>query len=101
MIVVQVKSYICFLDRNFTLKNTIAGLELRKSRSIAGNLESELHNVKSERDAMQKRIDSMKKELDNQKAKVTEAEMLRLERDRLQIKLNELADIQVTITAIR
>lgn len=76
------------------------GLELKKTQSRAGNLEIELNNIKSERDAMKKRIDSMKKELDNQKTKVTEAEMLRLERDRLQIKLNELADIQVLLLSL-
>ncbi|XP_050309863.1 myosin heavy chain, clone 203-like [Anthonomus grandis grandis] len=80
--------------RRMSKGDSNSGLELRKSQSRAGSLENELSNVKSEKDAMRKRIDSLKKELDVQKAKATEAEMLRLERDRLQIKLNELSDIQ-------
>lgn len=85
---------------NLISSHSVTGLELKKTQSRAGNLEIELSNIKSERDAMKKRIDSMKKELDNQKTKVTEAEMLRLERDRLQIKLNELADIQVLLSSL-
>ncbi|XP_066143438.1 myosin heavy chain, clone 203-like isoform X2 [Euwallacea fornicatus] len=81
------------------LKNTSktarsAELELKKSQSRAGNLETELRNVRCERDVMKKRIESMKKEIDNQRANATKAEMLRLERDLLQIKLSELADLQ-------
>ncbi|XP_030749511.1 protein Daple-like [Sitophilus oryzae] len=80
--------------RNMSKGDRSSGVDLKKSRSVADNLERELQNVMSERDAMAKRIESMKKEMDNQKAKVTEAEMMRLERDRLQIKLNELSDVQ-------
>ncbi|CAH1133765.1 unnamed protein product [Ceutorhynchus assimilis] len=69
-------------------------VQYKKSQSITGNLEVELRNVKSERDAMQSRINLMKKQLDEQKAKIKEGDFVRVERDRLQIKLNELADIQ-------
>ncbi|KAL1509119.1 hypothetical protein ABEB36_003910 [Hypothenemus hampei] len=71
-----------------------SGIELKKTQSKAGNLEVELQNVRCERDAMKNRIDNLKKELDMQRNKATETEMFRLERDRLQIKLNELAEVQ-------
>ncbi|KAF7266369.1 hypothetical protein GWI33_020394 [Rhynchophorus ferrugineus] len=81
--------------KNMSRGDRSSGINIRKSKSMADNLEKELQNVTSERDAMSRRIDSMKKEMENQKAKAMEAEMLRLERDRLQIKLNELSDLQI------
>ncbi|XP_060518388.1 uncharacterized protein LOC132697113 [Cylas formicarius] len=77
-----------------------SGTELKKSQSMYENLERELKNTKSERDAMAKRIENLKKEVDSNKSKIREAEMLRLERDGLQIKLNELNEIQAQFEVV-
>nr|CAI5820715.1 unnamed protein product [Callosobruchus analis] len=70
-------------------------IELKKTKSKCMCLEQELRNCRMEKDAMSKRIEYMKSEIDSMKLKAKECEMLKLERDRLQIKLNELSHVQV------
>ncbi|KAJ8954424.1 hypothetical protein NQ318_011099 [Aromia moschata] len=79
----------------YSKNDTNANIELRKTKSRCSCLERELQNVKMERDTMGKRIEHMKREMDILRSKSKEAEMLKLERDRLQIKLNELSHVQV------
>ncbi|KAJ8950847.1 hypothetical protein NQ314_007769 [Rhamnusium bicolor] len=79
----------------YSKSDRAAGIELSKTKSRCGCLERELQNVRMERDSMAKRIECLKREVDNLKSKSKEAEILKLERDRLQIKLNELSHMQV------
>nr|XP_023028983.1 intracellular protein transport protein USO1-like [Leptinotarsa decemlineata] len=69
--------------------------ELKRTQSKCICLEKEQQNLRCERDSMCKRIEAMNNELESLRSKAKEAEMLKLERDRLQIKLNELSHVQV------
>ncbi|XP_023311145.1 ELKS/Rab6-interacting/CAST family member 1-like [Anoplophora glabripennis] len=71
------------------------GSELKKATSRCTCLEKELENVKMERDSMRTRIEYMKKEIDILRAKSKESEVFRVERDKLQLRVNELTLIQV------
>ncbi|CAG9835286.1 unnamed protein product [Diabrotica balteata] len=68
--------------------------DLRKVQSKCVCVQRELENVKAERDAILKRLDLMKEEMERLRAKAKEAEVLLIERDKLQIKVNGMSHVQ-------
>ncbi|KAJ8979029.1 hypothetical protein NQ317_003132 [Molorchus minor] len=79
----------------YTKHDINSTIEMKKTKSRCTCIERELQNVKMERDSMGKRMEHMRKEMDVLKSKSREAEILKVERDKLQIQLNELSHIQV------
>ncbi|XP_028139215.2 zinc finger CCCH domain-containing protein 13-like [Diabrotica virgifera virgifera] len=68
--------------------------DLRKVQSKCVCVQRELENVKAERDAILKRLDLMKEEMERLRTKAKEAEVLLIERDKLQIKMNGMSNVQ-------
>ncbi|KAJ8920804.1 hypothetical protein NQ315_004945 [Exocentrus adspersus] len=81
--------------KSFNRNDKNIGSELKKTKSRCCCLEKELQNVKMERDSMRTRIEYMKKEIETLRAKSKEAEIYKLERDKLQLKINEYSHMQV------